>query len=139
MKLSYKKTVFVGLAFFLICAFWQAYDTLVPKILTDKFGLSQTASGAVMALDNIVALFLLPLFGTLSDKCRSRLGKRTPYILVGTLLAVLLLLPLGYADAMQAKLKRICQGIREAYGYEKNGKTYRWEQYLNVSLANRNY
>lgn len=103
MKLSYKKTVLVGLAFLLICAFWQAYDTLVPKILTDKFGLSQTASGAVMALDNIVALFLLPLFGTLSDKCRSRLGKRTPYILVGTLLAVLLLLPFGYADAMQAK------------------------------------
>jgi Na+/melibiose symporter-like transporter len=103
MKLSYKKTVLVGLAFLLICAFWQAYDTLVPKILTDKFGLSQTASGAVMALDNVVALFLLPLFGTLSDRCRSRLGRRTPYILIGTLLAVVLLLPFGYADAMQAK------------------------------------
>ena len=103
MKLSYKKTVLVGLAFLLICAFWQAYDTLVPKILTDKFGLSQTVSGAVMALDNIVALFLLPFFGTLSDRCRSRLGRRTPYVLIGALLAVLLLLPFGLADAIQAK------------------------------------
>ena len=103
MKFSYKKTIYVGLAFLLIYAFWQAYDTLVPKILTDKFGLSQTASGAVMALDNIVALVLLPLFGTLSDRCRSRLGRRTPYVLIGTLLAVVLLIPFGYADALQAK------------------------------------
>ena len=39
---------------------------------------------------------------------------------------------------MQAKLKRMCQGIREAYNYEKNGKTYQWEQYLNTSLAKKN-
>ena len=40
MKLNYKRTLFVGFAFFLICAFWQAYDTIVPKILTDRFGIS---------------------------------------------------------------------------------------------------
>ena len=68
MKLSYKRTIFVGFAFFLICAFWQAYDTRVPKILTDKFGMNQTLSGAIMALDNVLALFMLPLFGSLSDK-----------------------------------------------------------------------
>ena len=71
MKLSYKRTIFVGFAFFLICAFWQAYDTIVPKILTDKFGMNQTLSGAIMALDNVLALFMLPLFGSLSDKAKS--------------------------------------------------------------------
>ena len=45
MKLNYKRTIFVGFAFFLICTFWQAYDTIIPKILTDKFGMSQAASG----------------------------------------------------------------------------------------------
>ena len=63
MKLNYKKTVFVGFAFFLISAFWQAYDTIIPKILTDKFGMSQSLSGVIMAADNVLALFLLPLFG----------------------------------------------------------------------------
>ena len=68
MKLNYKRIIFVGFAFFLISAFWQAYDTIVPKILTDKFGISHTWSGAIMALDNIFALVLLPIFGALSDK-----------------------------------------------------------------------
>ena len=79
MKLNYKRTIFVGFAFFLICAFWQAYDTIIPKILTDKFGMSQTLSGVIMAADNVLALFLLPLFGTISDKCKSRRGRRTPF------------------------------------------------------------
>ena len=63
MKLSYKRTILVGFAFFLIMAFWQAYDTIVPKILTDKFGLAQSVSGGIMAVDNLLALFLLPWFG----------------------------------------------------------------------------
>ena len=77
MKLNYKRTLCVGFAFFLICAFWQAYDTIVPKILTDRFGMSQFWSGAIMAIDNILALFLLPLFGILSDKTRAKLGRRS--------------------------------------------------------------
>ena len=60
MKLNYKRTIFVGFAFFLICTFWQAYDTIIPKILVDQFGMSQAGSGVVMALDNILALFMLP-------------------------------------------------------------------------------
>ena len=59
MKLNYKRTILVGFAFFLICAFWQAYDNTIPLILTNKFGMSQTWSGVIMALDNILALFLL--------------------------------------------------------------------------------
>ena len=68
MKLNYKRTICVGFAFFLICAFWQAYDNTIPLILTNKFGMSQAWSGVIMALDNILALFLLPLFGAISDK-----------------------------------------------------------------------
>ncbi len=101
MKLNYRKIIFVGFAFFLISTFWQAYDTIIPKILTDKFGMSQTWSGAVMALDNILALFLLPLFGALSDRTNSRLGRRTPYILIGTIIAALAFVSLSFADGMQ--------------------------------------
>ncbi len=101
MKLNYKKTILVGFAFFLIMTFWQAYDTIIPKILTDKFGMSQSLSGAVMALDNILALFLLPIFGALSDKTHSKLGRRTPYILIGTIVAAVLFVGLSFADNMQ--------------------------------------
>jgi Na+/melibiose symporter-like transporter len=101
MKLNYKRTICVGFAFFLICAFWQAYDTIIPKILTDRFGMSQTLSGVIMAADNVFALVLLPLFGIISDKCRSRLGRRTPFILVGTLLAVTAFISLSAVDAAQ--------------------------------------
>ena len=103
MKLNYKKTIFVGFAFFLITAFWQAYDTIIPKILTDKFGMSQSLSGVIMAADNVLALFLLPLFGTLSDKCKSPRGRRTPYIIFGTVCASVLFVVLSFADDMQLK------------------------------------
>lgn len=103
MKLNYKKTIFVGFAFFLICTFWQAYDTLIPKILTDKFGMPQTVSGIIMALDNILALFLLPFFGALSDRHRGKRGKRTPFIVIGTLVAAILLVSLSFADNAQLK------------------------------------
>ena len=88
MKLNYKRTIFVGFAFFLICAFWQAYDAIVPLMLVNKFGLNQSSSGAIMAIDNVLALFMLPLFGALSDKSTSKHGKRTPYIVIGTIVAI---------------------------------------------------
>ena len=103
MKLDTKRTVLVGFAFLSICAFWQMYDNLVPLILTNTFHLNETISGAIMAADNVMALFLLPLFGGLSDKCASRLGRRRPFILFGTLAAIclMLLLPL-FADSYHA-------------------------------------
>ena len=110
MKLNNKRTVLVGLAFLSICAFWQMYDNVVPLILTKTFHLNETFSGAIMAADNILALFLLPFFGTLSDRTDTKLGKRTPYILGGTLAAVILLniLPLldnsYYAAASAGKM-----------------------------------
>ncbi|MBQ6457076.1 MAG: MFS transporter [Mogibacterium sp.] len=91
MKLDNKRTVLVGLAFLSICAFWQMYDNVVPLILTKTFHLHETFSGAIMAADNILALFLLPFFGTLSDRTDTRIGKRTPYILGGTAAAVIML------------------------------------------------
>ena len=115
MKLNYKRVICVGFAFFLISAFWQAYDTIIPKILTDKFGLNQAVSGAVMALDNILALFMLPLFGTLSDKCNSKHGKRTPFILIGTLCAVVAFVGMSFADNAQlAKIEAVAPGAENA-------------------------
>ncbi len=107
MKLNYKRTIFVGFAFFLISAFWQAYDATIPVILTNKFGMSQTWSGVIMALDNILAVFLLPVFGTLSDKCSTRWGKRTPFITFGTIVATVALVALSFVDS--AQLKNISQ------------------------------
>ena len=103
MKLNTKRTIYVGFAFFLILEFWQSYDSIIPLILTNKFGMSQFWSGAIMALDNILALFLLPLFGTLSDKHRGKSGRRTPFIRVGTIAAVILLFTLSAADFAQLK------------------------------------
>lgn len=101
MKLNYKRTICVGFAFFLICAFWQAYDNIVPLMLTNKFGMSQAHSGIIMAIDNVLALFMLPLFGILSDKTNTKLGKRTPYVLIGTIIAVIAFVGLTFADNMQ--------------------------------------
>ena len=107
MKLNAKRTVLVGFAFFLICAFWQIYDVTIAMTLTSKFGMSQTASGVVMALDNILALFLLPLFGGISDRHKGKSGRRTPFIRTGTILAVVFLLLLSLADNAQlAKIER---------------------------------
>ncbi len=105
MKLNNKRTVLVGFAFFLICAFWQVYDVTIAMTLTSKFGMSQTASGFVMALDNILALFMLPLFGGISDRHKGRSGRRTPFIRTGTVLAVCFLILLSLAD--NAQLKKI--------------------------------
>ena len=101
MKLNYKRTILVGFAFFLISMFWSAYDSITPLILTNKFGMSQTWSGVIMAADNILAVFMLPIFGALSDKCRSKHGKRTPFIFIGTICAAVLLMSLSFADKAQ--------------------------------------
>lgn len=100
MKLNYKRTILVGFAFFLISAFWQAYDTIIPLILTNKFEMKQTWSGVIMSLDNIFAVFMLPFFGNLSDKANTKFGKRTPFIVVGTILAVIFFTLLGFVNTL---------------------------------------
>ena len=98
LKLDTKRTVLIGFAFLSICAFWQMYNSVVPLILTNTFHLNETWSGVIMAMDNILALFLLPLFGGISDKCTSPMGRRKPFILGGTLAAVALMLLLPLLD-----------------------------------------
>lgn len=101
MKLNYKRTILIGFAFLSISAFWQMYDGIVPLILKNTFGIGETVTGAIMAADNVFALFLLPLFGTFSDKVNTPFGKRMPFVVIGTLLASALLIALGYANAAE--------------------------------------
>lgn len=104
LKLNYKRTALIGFAFFGILLLWQVYDSWCPTFLTDIFAHSfynmtsaelkasdpgkilevQWIVGIIMACDNLAALILLPIFGNLSDKTRTPIGKRMPYILVGT-------------------------------------------------------
>ena len=98
MKLNNKRTVLIGLAFMSILAFWQFYDQVIPYILENVFGLTTLTANSVMAIDNVLAVFMLPLFGALSDRTHSRLGKRTPYILYGTIAAVILMVFLAYFE-----------------------------------------
>ena len=100
MKLNYKRTVLIGLAFLSICAFWQMYDSIIPLILQNTFGIGETLTGAIMAADNVLAIFLLPIFGAISDKTDTGFGKRMPFIVMGTVLAVIFLLLLPVADRM---------------------------------------
>ena len=97
MKLNYKRTFFIGLAFMSISSFWQLYDNIIPLILQNTFGIGETFTGAIMAMDNLLALFLLPIFGAFSDRVDTRFGKRTPFIVLGTLGAVtfMLLIPIS--------------------------------------------
>ncbi|MBQ9108043.1 MAG: MFS transporter [Clostridia bacterium] len=95
LKLNYPKTFKVGLAFAGICLFWNAYDFVIPLLLEHAYGLPNALRGLILGLDNLLALFMLPLFGKLSDNAHGRLvkkfGRRTPFIVIGTLCAVALM------------------------------------------------
>lgn len=98
MKFRPGQTIRIGFAFLSICAFWQMYNNIVPLILTNTFHMSETISGVIMAADNVLGLFLLPIFGAISDKCKSPLGRRKPFILAGTIAAVVLMLLIPLID-----------------------------------------
>ncbi|MBO4572960.1 MAG: MFS transporter [Clostridia bacterium] len=92
-RLNYKRTFTIGFAFFGILLLWQVYDLWCPTFLTELFKKAfstadekqvQYLVGIMMAIDNLAALILLPIFGRLSDKTHTKIGKRMPYILVGT-------------------------------------------------------
>ena len=138
MKLDYKRTVLVGFAFLLISAFWQAYDAIIPLILTNRFGLLQSVSGAIMSVDNVLAVFLLPLFGAISDKHRGRFGRRTPFVLFGTVAAVVAFAVLTVIDNVQLS-RIIAAGIAdmsaEGLSDEAFAELVR-EKTIEVTLAN---
>jgi maltose/moltooligosaccharide transporter len=98
VQLNYKRTFFIGLAFLSISAFWQMYDSLVPLMLKNTFRIGDTLAGAIMALDNVLALFMLPLFGALSDRVRTPIGKRMPFIVGGTAAAVVAMILVPVSD-----------------------------------------
>lgn len=102
MKLDYKRTFFLGLAFLSVSAFWQLYDNIIPLMLQNTFGIGETMTGTVMAMDNVLALFLLPFFGALSDRTDTKLGKRTPFIVFGTIAAVIFMILIPIADNMKS-------------------------------------
>ena len=102
MKLNYKRTILIGFAFMAISAFWQVYDNIIPLILKYNFNIGDTLSGGILALDNVFALFMLPIFGAWSDKVNTRRGKRTPFILVGTILAVVFMTMIPMAANMRS-------------------------------------
>ena len=95
MKLNNKRTILIGLAFMSILAFWQFYDQVIPYILENIFGQTTLRTNAIMAIDNVLAIFMLPLFGAISDRTHTRLGRRTPYILYGTIAACILMVLLA--------------------------------------------
>lgn len=94
LKLNNKRTLLIGFSFFTILMLWQVYNYYCPlflkELFLENFGKENNyLVGIIMAMDNILALFMLPLFGTLSDKTKTKLGKRMPYIIVGTILSLL--------------------------------------------------
>lgn len=126
MKLNVKRTFLVGLAFLLISMFWQIYDGVMSIVLVNNFGLNQTWSGILLALDNLLALALLPLFGAWSDKTSTKMGKRKPYVLIGTIVAAIVFVSLAVVDFYQFQAVRaeeispmlsILNGNEDVIGY----------------------
>lgn len=93
MKLDFKRTLFVGFAFMGIMCFWEVYDYIMPLILNRVYGLNATQYGLIMGLDNLLAIFLLPFFGHLSDKyTKAKYGRRTTFIVIGTIGAIVFMI-----------------------------------------------
>lgn len=116
LKLNYPQTFKVGFAFAIIMLFWTAYDFVVPLLLEQAYGLPSWARGIIMGLDNLLALFMLPLFGKLSDNAHGKLakkfGRRTPFIVIGTLCAVVLMVFVPVATLkQQAKAEQYTASI----------------------------
>lgn len=100
--MNYKRTICIGMSFMGIMAFWQLYDNIIPLILKNSFGLEETITGVIMAADNVITVVLLPFLGAWSDRVDTRWGKRTPFIVIGTILSVLFMMAVPVADNMQS-------------------------------------
>jgi maltose/moltooligosaccharide transporter len=83
MKFNYSKTFLLGFGFFGVSVIWGVYNAFVPLFLADKFNLAPAFIGFFMTLDNIAALFIQPPVGAWSDRLRTPIGRRMPFILIG--------------------------------------------------------
>ena len=99
VKMKWGRAILIALPFFAITIFWQAYDYIVPLMLSKHYNLSTTAYSLIMSIDNAVALIFLPLFGILSDRIQSKMGRRSPLILWGTIGGLIGLYGMNWADA----------------------------------------
>ncbi len=112
MKLDKTRIFKVGIAFVIVMLFWEVYDFAVPILLDRTYGLSATWRGLIMGLDNILAIVLLPLFGSLSDKSKGKIyGRRTPFIVIGTLLAGILVILLVVIENAEFN-KLVSEGVK---------------------------
>lgn len=134
MKLNYWRTLKVGLAFAVIQVFWTAYDYVVPLLLENTFGLSNSLRGLIMGADNLLSLFLLPIFGKISDKTSTRWGRRTPFIVLGTVASVIIMIFVPITSNAQLKSslnlrEQITNTAVEDYTYtDHTGKVYNAEE-----------
>jgi maltose/moltooligosaccharide transporter len=101
MKLNYQRTILIGLAFLSIQLFWGFYEAVISKMLVDSFGLNPFWSNFVMTFDNLIGLLLLPYFGSLSDRTKSKYGKRTPFITIGLTVAAFFVVGVALVDFYQ--------------------------------------
>jgi hypothetical protein len=139
MKLDTKKTILVGFAFLAISMFWTVYDSIISKLLINSFGLNQLWSGVLMALDNMLALFLLPLFGLWSDRTKSKYGKRTPYIFIGTVIAAIVIVAVGIIDHYQlvaveaAGIGPVIEALGGGFTFDGSSLTYATKELATVA------
>lgn len=157
LKLDYPQTFKVGFAFAIIMLFWTAYDFVVPLLLEQAYGLPSWARGLIMGLDNLLSLFLLPLFGRLSDnahgKITKRFGRRTPFIVFGTLCAVVLMVfvPVSTLNQQRTAGDKLATHLSTEFNYETelakwydaslNGETLYGESarnFCDIDYLNRN-
>jgi maltose/moltooligosaccharide transporter len=98
---SVSKTFLLGFGFFGVSVIWSLYNAYVPIFLKSTFALRSSVIGSIMTIDNIFAILLLPFLGALSDRTRTRLGRRRPYILVGSILALIFFVLVPYFNTLQ--------------------------------------
>lgn len=99
IRMNWGRAILISLPFFAITIFWQAFDYIVPLMLSMHYKLGTTAYSMIMSIDNVVALIFLPLFGVLSDRIQGKMGRRSPLILLGTLGGLVGLFVMNWADA----------------------------------------
>jgi len=99
LEFKYSRIFLLGFGFFGVSIIWSLYNAYIPIFLQDTFKMSRTVTGFVMTIDNLFAVLLLPFLGALSDKTRTRFGRRKPYILLGAPSAALMfaLIPVARA------------------------------------------
>ena len=99
-KFKYGKLFLIGFGFFGVSVLWSLYNTYVPILLSQKFSLDAAGIGFFMSLDNIAALFIQPPVGAWSDRVRTKMGRRLPFIMVGAPIAAIAFGLVPLADSL---------------------------------------